>query len=1103
SATYQYSSGHPNFLMPADLDGPSAPPAGSPGYFYTMLAEGYPNHPAGVDRVVLYEFDVDWAVPNNSTFGIAQEIPIADYNYTVCGFFVGDCIPQPGTAQGIDSLSYWPMWRFAYRNLNSYEAMVGNFTVDVDGTDRAAIRWFELQNDGTSWSLHQEGTLAPDSDHRFMGSIAMDGSGNIALGYSVSSATTFPSIRYATRLRSDPLGTLQAEATMYDGAGSQTGIHRWGDYSSMSVDPADECTFWYTNEYHDVNDSGWNWNTRVGTFRLPECSGTIGADFTIAAEPAELSICTPDNAVYDVTVQYYTGYNSQVNLSASGLPAGATATFVPSSVITPTTASVLTIGTTGTTPGFYNVDIVGVGVPTPTHTTTVGLDLYGAVPGAVPLVSPADTATNVDLVPTFEWDTATQGGSYFLEVAEDSGFVTVVYSNTVAGLSDTPTIALTPLSTYYWRVTSTNACGVGSASAVYSFTTRDIPPILLVDDDDNGPDARAPYIAALDSAGAMYDIWDTGNSDNEPSLTDLLPYSTVIWFTGDEFGGAAGPGSAGEAALGSWLDGGKCLFLSGQDYYYDRGLTTFMTNYLGLASATNDNGDYTSVTGQNTVFGGLGPYSLTYPFTDYSDPVTPDSTAEVGFVGNNSNNAALTKDSGVYRTTFWAFPFEALSAANGLEVMTTVLNWCGSGADTGTLQGNVSSSVTATGIEGATVTAVDGSYQRTISTNAAGDYSMVVPVGTYDITAAATNYVSDTVTSVAVMTDTVVTVDFVLDGSVLTYSPEFIEEYMEIGDVVTNTVTVTNTGPLPIDFSVNIGNYGGSAVVVPSSVMPIDGSPVVVAPEAQEAPSTAGLTLPEAPVAQQLAAGDVIQSWTPTGMVGPWGIAFDGTDVWVSSPAPAWGGDNTLHEFSANGTPTGVVHNYTWNPSNGPGDATYNWNTGKLWVMNINSGVSNCIYEMDPATGFTGNTICPGGSTGFATSQRGLAYDPATDTYLAGSWNDQTVYRFAPDGTILEQVVVGLDISGLAYNPDTMHLFAMVNASPNPVYVLDAANNYGTVGQFNISQDFGDFSGAGLEFDCTGNLWAVDQVTAQVYQVESGETASLCGGANNWAYAVP
>jgi hypothetical protein len=173
----------------------------------------------------------------------------------------------------------------------------------------------------------------------------------------------------------------------------------------------------------------------------------VGPDFTIAAEPAELSVCAPDDAVFDVTVNYYAGYNSQVDLSASGLPAGATATFVPPSVITPTTASVLTIGTTGATPGAYNVNIVGIGVPTPTHTTTVGLGLYDAVPGTVTLVSPADMATGVDLVPTFEWFAATQGGSYLLEVAEDSGFATVVYSNTVVGLSDTSTIALAPLST--------------------------------------------------------------------------------------------------------------------------------------------------------------------------------------------------------------------------------------------------------------------------------------------------------------------------------------------------------------------------------------------------------------------------------------------------------------------------------------------------------------------------------------------------------------------------------------------------------------------------------------------------------------------------------
>jgi hypothetical protein len=109
-----------------------------------------------------------------------------------------------------------------------------------------------------------------------MGSIAMDGSGNIALGYSVSSNVTKPAIRYATRLRTDPLGTLQTEVSLMEGTGVQTGIHRWGDYSAMNVDPVDQCTFWYTNEYHDVDDAGWNWNTRIGAFKIPSCTGSMG-----------------------------------------------------------------------------------------------------------------------------------------------------------------------------------------------------------------------------------------------------------------------------------------------------------------------------------------------------------------------------------------------------------------------------------------------------------------------------------------------------------------------------------------------------------------------------------------------------------------------------------------------------------------------------------------------------------------------------------------------------------------------------------------------------------------------------------------------------------
>jgi DNA-binding beta-propeller fold protein YncE len=168
-----------------------------------------------------------------------------------------------------------------------------------------------------------------------------------------------------------------------------------------------------------------------------------------------------------------------------------------------------------------------------------------------------------------------------------------------------------------------------------------------------------------------------------------------------------------------------------------------------------------------------------------------------------------------------------------------------------------------------------------------------------------------------------------------------------------------------------------------------------------------------------------------------------------------------------------------------------------LWVMDV--AQDDCIHEVDPASGVTGNTICPG----FSISQRGLAYDPATDTFLAGSWNDLMIYRFDTSGAILEQVNVGLSISGLAYNPETNHVFVMVNASPNPVYVLDAANNYNVVGQFNVSQGFADFAGAGLDFDCDGNLWAVDQNTATAYLFESGETASLCVTGPHWAYATP
>ena len=272
AATFQRFEDETNMLLPADLDGSTPPPAGTPGYFYTFKDNSFHG---GVDRLEVFAFDVDWETPADSTFNLITTIPIASFNFTVCGYFNYNCIPQLGTSRGLDAVSEWPMWRLQYRNFGTYQTMVGNFTVDVSGSDQAGIRWFELRKLGAAaWSLYQEGTHAPDAAHRWMGSIAMDGDADIALGYSVSSASMYPTIRYVVRQPGDPLGTMQAEPSLPAGGGSQLSeFLRWGDYSSLNVDPADDCTFWYTNEYYATTSSA-SWRTRIVTFKVPGCVGS-------------------------------------------------------------------------------------------------------------------------------------------------------------------------------------------------------------------------------------------------------------------------------------------------------------------------------------------------------------------------------------------------------------------------------------------------------------------------------------------------------------------------------------------------------------------------------------------------------------------------------------------------------------------------------------------------------------------------------------------------------------------------------------------------------------------------------------------------------------
>jgi uncharacterized repeat protein (TIGR01451 family) len=264
-------------VLPSDMDGHALPPPGSPNYMVEF----------DVDSLNLYKFHVDFATPSNSTFSAATNIPVSPFT-PLCGGSRG-CVPQQGTGTRLDSLADRLMYRLAYRNFGDHESLVVNHSVaaTVNGSSTSGVRWYEIQNPNASTpTLAQQGTFAPDASFRWMGSIAMDQAGDMALGYSVSSSTMFPSIAFTTRTPSDPPGTMQAETSIISGLGSEIGTTRWGDYSAMQVDPVDDCTFWYTTEYFKNTSSG-SWNTRIASFKFPECdkpdmtiTSTHTGDFT-------------------------------------------------------------------------------------------------------------------------------------------------------------------------------------------------------------------------------------------------------------------------------------------------------------------------------------------------------------------------------------------------------------------------------------------------------------------------------------------------------------------------------------------------------------------------------------------------------------------------------------------------------------------------------------------------------------------------------------------------------------------------------------------------------------------------------------------------------
>jgi hypothetical protein len=247
-------------LLPSDLDGSTPPPAGSPNYFVGLADGGHLN---------FFAFHADFAHPDQSTFTGPTLVPVADYNEICARAVTSTCVQEPEPGEKVDGLADRVMFRLAYRNFGDHESLVVNHT--VAGGLLGGVRWYELRNPGTSPTVYQQGTVVDPHSDFWLGSIAMDRAGDIALGFNSMSHDQFSSVYLAGRKPGDAPGQMFGPLVPIGGSGVQVNSYkRWGDYSSMTLDPKDDCTFWYTGEYYQTTGT-YNWATRITAFKFDGC----------------------------------------------------------------------------------------------------------------------------------------------------------------------------------------------------------------------------------------------------------------------------------------------------------------------------------------------------------------------------------------------------------------------------------------------------------------------------------------------------------------------------------------------------------------------------------------------------------------------------------------------------------------------------------------------------------------------------------------------------------------------------------------------------------------------------------------------------------------
>jgi hypothetical protein len=469
----------------------------------TNACPGYVHFDSATSEYLFWDLCLNWTTPANSTISAN---PTRVQGAPFVSFF--DEVSQQGTTAGLDPFGTHIMYRANARafapNAPTRISLVVNHVVQGN-VQQGGINWvhFNLDDHGanppapTALDKHivDEGVYAPDGSTRWMGGIAIDGSGNIGVGYSKSSSTTHAQIEINGRTLDDAAGVLRDETncTNLIANGSQTDAsNRWGDYSSMSVDPVDQCTFYFTSEYYPTTAIS-SWHTRVCSFKFDNCGNPNYA--VVAETPKRIEMCEATNTIdpsYGLRIGVVNGFTGSVALAGNSVPVGATAQFSQNPVAAPGTSTFTLNGGALLPSGEYNFSVDATSGSL-TRNLALELGVSATAPATVTLVTPVDTAAGVKVRPVLNWGTIDPNDrvfgdgfdgaplppvfvtstalDYLVEVATDAAFTNIVTSTTVQATTWTVDTTLASTTQYYWRVTPRNYCGPGLPSPTFSFTT--------------------------------------------------------------------------------------------------------------------------------------------------------------------------------------------------------------------------------------------------------------------------------------------------------------------------------------------------------------------------------------------------------------------------------------------------------------------------------------------------------------------------------------------------------------------------------------------------------------------------------------------------------